>query len=147
MKKNKLLKTLLSTGTIALLTLVSFAGCGHKKPPKPAAGNVTHELNNLFQEGGAKASESGSIQVNKLFNLSDEETGNLKKLLSGGGVPNFSVQNDNDVILINSKNIGDGEVDVQASVVVNDDSIKAPTQSTFKESDKNYPKIMPIILS
>ncbi|URM53057.1 hypothetical protein [Mycoplasma sp. SG1] len=138
MKNNKLLKTILSTGTIALLTLVSFAGCGHKKPPKITTAKVTQELNNLFQEGGAKASPTGSIKANKLFNLYDEEKGNFNTLLSGGGVPNFSVQNDNDVILINSKNIDDGGVDVQASVIINDNSktISKPTAKTFEDSRK-----------
>ncbi|URM53060.1 hypothetical protein [Mycoplasma sp. SG1] len=167
--KNKFLKSLLSTGTVALLTLVSFGGCGsspkhtipwkpitpdkHNKPWTPI-GPAKHnipwtpvgpavmvkvdpkkELNKAFDKGIKNTTTKGNIQINSLFNVSSADIDALNALATKGTADShFSVAN---VIADSFQAFKTGGADVQASVVVNDDSIKAPTQSTFAQSEKD----------
>ncbi|URM53056.1 hypothetical protein [Mycoplasma sp. SG1] len=135
-KKNKLLKMLLSSGTVLLLTLVSFAGCGSShslSPPKNK--DIINQLNNIFNKG-LQGQKGGSIKINPLFNVYGKDVSALESLASSGAEVNNGDMNISatEVIWSNSFILENNVIDEQASVLLTDHKIYEPTKKTFNTS-------------
>ncbi|URM53032.1 hypothetical protein [Mycoplasma sp. SG1] len=127
-------KYILTTGGLALASLGIFAGCGSSGGVDKAS--IQKTVNDLFKNGIAKPKDkyNGSAVKNPNFNVKKDDSDAINALVTKGTKTNNDSINLSvtSVIADSVVALDDGSNIIQATLLIHDEDIKAPTADDFK---------------